>query len=227
MASNRWIIGITGASGTVYARRLIRAVVEHLPGVELDVVVSNAALRVLSEEEGLAISRGQLSAELLCGSASPAVSVHLDRPARSLTLHEHRDIGASIASGSYPARGMVIVPCSMKSLAAIAHGYADNLISRVADVTIKERRPLILVPRETPLSAIHLQNMLRLAKLGVAIVPAMPGFYHQPATLGDLVDLMVMRILDQMGYQVDLAARWGCRPPAPAEDKPGESRSSA
>jgi flavin prenyltransferase len=226
MTSNRWIIGITGASGTVYARRLIQAVVEHLPEVELDVVVSGAALRVLHEEEGLTVARGRLTAELLCGSASPAVNVCRDRPPYSLTLHEHHDIGASIASGSYPARGMVIVPCSMKTLAAIAHGYADNLISRAADVTIKERRPLVLVPRETPLSVIHLQNMLRLAKLGVAIVPAMPGFYHQPATIGELVDLMVMRILDQMGYQVDLAARWGCRQPA-ADEAGGENRSTA
>jgi 4-hydroxy-3-polyprenylbenzoate decarboxylase len=226
MANHRWIIGITGASGTIYARRLIGAVVEHLPEVELDVVVSGAAMRVLAEEEGLVAARGRLTAELLAGSASPAVSVYRDRPPYALTLHEHRDIGASIASGSYPARGMVIAPCSMKTLAAVAHGYADNLISRAADVTIKERRPLILVPRETPLSVIHLQNMLRLAKLGAAIVPAMPGFYQRPATIGDLVDLMVMRILDQMGYQVDLAARWGCRPSA-AEETPGEDRSTA
>ena len=226
MPNDRWIIAITGASGTIYARRLIQAMVEHLPGAELDVVVSGAALRVMHEEEGLAVSRGELTPTLLSGSASPAVTVYHDRPPYSLTLHEHRDIGASIASGSYPARGMVIVPCSMNTLAAVAHGYADNLISRAADVTIKERRPLILVPRETPLSVIHLQNMLRLAKLGVAIVPAMPGFYHQPATLGDLVDLMVMRILDQMGYQVDLAARWGCRQPS-ADEEPRENRSTA
>jgi 4-hydroxy-3-polyprenylbenzoate decarboxylase len=227
MTSNHWIIGITGASGTIYARRLIRAMVEHVPNVQLDVVVSSAALRVLHEEEGLAVARGQLTAELLSGSASPDVSVYHDRPPYSLTLHEHHDIGASIASGSYPARGMVIVPCSMKTLAAVAHGYADNLISRAADVTLKERRPLVLVPRETPLSVIHLRNMLRLAKLGVAIVPAMPGFYHQPATVDDLVDLMVMRILDQMGYQVDLAARWGCRQPESADEPGGGKRSTA
>jgi 4-hydroxy-3-polyprenylbenzoate decarboxylase len=218
MPNDRWIIAITGASGTLYARRLIQAMVEHVAGVELDVVISGAALRVMHEEEGLAVSRGELTPALLSGSASPAVSVYRDRPPYSLTLHEHRDIGAAIASGSYPTRGMVIVPCSMKTLAAVAHGYADNLIGRAADVTIKERRPLILVPRETPLSVIHLQNMLRLAKLGVAIVPAMPGFYHQPATIDDLVDLMVMRILDQMGYHVDLTARWGCQRPAAEAD---------
>jgi 4-hydroxy-3-polyprenylbenzoate decarboxylase len=108
---------------------------------------------------------------------------------------------------------MVIVPCSMKTLAAVAHGYGENLIARAADVVLKERRRLIVVPRETPLSAIHLQNMLRLARLGVAILPAMPGFYHRPETIDDLVEMMVMRILDQMGFEIDLAKRWsGSRP---------------
>jgi 4-hydroxy-3-polyprenylbenzoate decarboxylase len=163
---------------------------------------------VLRDEEGLAVPASRLTAELLVGMPTDAVTVYCDQPPGRVTMHDFHDIGASIASGSHPTRGMVVVPCSMKTLAAVAHGYAENLIARVADVVLKERRRLILVPRETPLSAIHLQNMLRLARLGVAIVPAMPGFYHRPATIDDLVEMLVMRILDQMGFEIDLAKRW-------------------
>lgn len=250
MSGDRWIIGITGASGTVYARRLLQALVTHVPGVRLDVVVSSSALRVMRDEEGLAV--GPLTAEMLLGFASQAVSLVVDGPHRQrspgsapdddrngdgpaaqpvkrlpVTLHPYRDIGASIASGSCPTRGMVVVPCSMKTLAGIAHGYGENLIARAADVVLKERRRLILVPRETPLSAIHLKNMLSLARLGVAIVPAMPGFYHRPATIDDLVGMMVMRILDQMGYEIDLAPRWtsdAAKPQASPKPSPGAAR---
>jgi 4-hydroxy-3-polyprenylbenzoate decarboxylase len=207
-AELRWTIGITGASGTVYARRLLQVLVRHVDGIHLDVVVSEAALRVMRDEEDLAAGPGRLTAENLLGFPCDAVDLYSDRPNGSLTLHNPRDIGASIASGSYRTRGMAIVPCSMKTLAAVAHGFGANLISRAADVVLKEGRPLVLVPRETPFSAIHLQNMLRLARLGVAIVPAMPGFYNRPRSIADLVDHMVMRILDQMGFAIDLAPRW-------------------
>lgn len=208
MPTNRWIIGVTGASGTVYARRLMRALVEHVPGIHLDVVVSQAALRVMHDEDGLDPSIRRLTAEMLVGFPTDAVEVFGDRDDSSLTIHNNRNIGASIASGSCPTDGMVIAPCSMKTLAAVACGYGENLIARAADVVIKEQRRLVLVPRETPLSAIHLENMLKLSRLGVSIVPAMPGYYNNPKTIDDLVDTMVMRVLDQMGLQIDIAPRW-------------------
>jgi 4-hydroxy-3-polyprenylbenzoate decarboxylase len=209
VAENRWIIAITGASGTVYARRLLRVLVERVDDIRLEVIVSRAGLRVLGDEARLAVPASRrMTAEWLVGVPTDAVTVYRDQPSRRVTMHDCQNLGASVASGSYPTRGMVIVPCSMKTLAAVAHGYAGHLIARAADVMLKERRRLILVPRETPLSAIHLQNMLRLARLGVAIVPAMPGFYHRPETIDDLVDMLVMRILDQMGFEIDLAKRW-------------------
>lgn len=214
MPSDRWVVGITGASGTVYARRLIRAVVERLPEVALDVIVTPAAIRVMHDEEGLVLTGSRLTVESLTGMSGNAFR---DQP--RVAIHSPRNIGAGAASGSYRAAGMVIVPCSMKTLAAIAHGYADNLLTRAADVTLKEGRKLVIVPRETPLSAIHLENMLRLARFGAAIVPAMPGFYHRPATVADIVDMMVMRILDQMGYRLDLTERWP-RSSASRRDEP-------
>jgi 4-hydroxy-3-polyprenylbenzoate decarboxylase len=212
MPSKRWIIGITGASGTIYARKLLRALVEHVPGLRLDVVVSQAALRVMHDEDGLTASIRSLTPELLVGFPTEAIEVFSGQEERPLVVHNNRNIGASIASGSYPTEGMVIVPCSMKTLAAVACGYGENLIARAADVVIKEQRKLILVPRETPLSAIHLENMLKLSRLGVSIVPAMPGFYNRPRTIDDLVDMMVMRIVDQMGLRIDIAPRWKADP---------------
>jgi 4-hydroxy-3-polyprenylbenzoate decarboxylase len=208
MVENRWVIGITGASGMIYARRLLRILVERIGGVRLDVIVSPAAMRVLQEEEGLPVPPSPPTAEWLLGTASDATTVRGDQPLSQVTMHDCGDLGAGLASGSCLTRGMVIVPCSMKTLAAVAHGYAGDLIARAADVVLKERRRLILVPRETPLSAIHLQNMLRLARLGAAIVPAMPGFYHRPKSIDELVEMMVMRILDQMGFELDLVKRW-------------------
>jgi 4-hydroxy-3-polyprenylbenzoate decarboxylase len=216
VAENRWIIAITGASGTVYARRLLRVLVERVDDIRLEVIVSPAGLRVLRDEEGLAVSPSRLTAELLRGNPHGCRERLLRRAAGP--DHDAR-LTATSAPASPPARirpgEWSSFPCSMKTLAAVAHGYAENLIARAADVALKERRRLILVPRETPLSAIHLQNMLRLARLGVAIVPAMPGFYHRPASIDDLVEMMVMRILDQMGLQIDLVKRWsGSRPVA-------------
>lgn len=194
-----WIIGITGASGTIYARRMLQLLLEHAPTLEFEVVVSDSALRVMREEENLSLP-AHFSSEQLLGIATPRVRIH-----------NNKNIGANIASGSYRTSGMVIVPCSMATLAAVSHGFGQNLIHRAADVVLKEGRKLILVPRETPLSAIHLENLLRLSKLGAAIVPAMPGFYHQPANIQDLVDMMVMKIVDQMGITLDVAPRWGAK----------------
>jgi 4-hydroxy-3-polyprenylbenzoate decarboxylase len=194
----RWVIGVSGASGTVYARRLMQVLLEQVPGVELEVVLSEGALRVMQEEENLLLSPAKLTAHTLLGVESDAVR-----------FHNNRDIGASIASGSYRAKGMVIVPCSMNTLAAVAHGISDNLIRRAADVTLKEGRPLIVVPRETPLSRVHLQNMLELSNAGAKIAPAMPGFYHQPKTVNELVSMMALKITDLMGYHLQLVPRWG------------------
>lgn len=196
--SKTWVIGITGASGTIYARRLIKALLANEEKIKLEVIVSEAAFRVMKEEEGENLRVGKMNVKDLIGFESDAV-----------TIHSNKNIGASIASGSYLTDGMVIVPCSMKTLAAVACGYCDNLIQRAADVQLKEGRKLILVPRETPLSRIHLENMLKLSQIGVSIVPAMPGFYHEPKTISDIVDLMVMKISDQMGYRLDLTTRWG------------------
>lgn len=196
--ARRWIIGVTGASGTIYGRRLVEVLLERVPEVSIELIISEPALRVMREEETFRVP-------FQPGKLAEALGFESER----VKIHNNRDIGARIASGSYPTAGMVVIPCSMSSLAAIASGHSQNLIHRAADVVLKERRTLILVPRETPLSEIHLENMLKLAKLGVRIVPAMPGFYHQPKVIIDLVDMMVMRVLDQMGLEVSLAARWG------------------
>lgn len=192
-----WVVGITGASGTIYARRLLLALLEIQPQCAIELVVSDAALRVLREEEEISTAVNSTTVERLLGRSAP-----------NIRLHNNRDIGASIASGSYPVAGMVIAPCSMTTLAAVATGYSQTLIHRAADVTLKEGRRLVIVPRETPLSAIHLENMLTLARNGARIVPAMPGFYHRPREIIDLVDMLVMKILDQMGIRADLVQRW-------------------
>lgn len=178
-----------------YALRLLDVLESH--NVFLHVVMSEAALRVLAEEEDKKLSSTHPSLEQLIGRASERV-----------TFYPPKDIGAAIASGSFPVSGMVVCPCSMDTVAAIANGISMNLLQRAADVTLKERRPLILVPRETPLSAIHLENMLKLARLGVAIVPAMPGFYHKPHSIEQLIDMQVMKIADQMGITISIAKRW-------------------
>lgn len=195
--TTRWVIGVTGASGIRYALRLIEVL--SLVGVEQHVVFSDAALRVWHDEEGVGVSHANLQQALLPEGRPATAAIHCYNP---------RDIGASIASGSFQAQGMVICPCSMGTLGAVAHGLSQNLVQRAADVTLKERRRLIIVPRETPLSAIHLENMLTLARCGAAVVPAMPGFYHRPQTLQELIDMQVMKVLDQMGISSELVPRW-------------------
>lgn len=179
-----------------YALRLIAAAAPLV--TELHLVASDAALRVLAEEEDIKVSGSRLSAETLLGHPIP-----------NLVFHNVRDIGAAIASGTFLCRGMVIVPCSMNTMGAIAAGVANNLVQRAAEVTLKEGRRLIVVPRETPLSMIHLENMLKVGRSGAVVLPAMPGFYHKPSDLNELIDMLVMKIMDQMGLPQNTVQRWG------------------
>lgn len=191
------VVGMTGASGAVYAVRLLQELVRLNQRVHL--LISGAAWEVLRLEMGWPVTAGDwpLFREK-AGIASDRVSVH-----------DLGDFSAPVASGSYLTRAMVIVPCSMGTLAAVATGASDNLLERAADTHLKEGRPLILVPRETPLHLIHLENMVRAARAGARIVPAMPGFYHRPETLMDLVDFVVGKILDQLRLPHGLFRRWG------------------
>ncbi|KYH33864.1 UbiX family flavin prenyltransferase [Neomoorella mulderi] len=182
----RLVVAVTGATGAVYAVRLLEALKEA--GVEVHLILSHWAGETLRLETGMGVEAVQ-SLAACC--------------------YQENDLAAAVASGSFQHQGMVIIPCSMKTLAGIAHGYAANLIMRVADVTLKEGRRLILVPRETPLNAIHLENMLSLARLGVVIMPPMPAFYYRPRTVDEVVNHLVGRILDQLGLPHDLVPRWG------------------
>jgi len=190
-----WVVGVTGASGVRYATRLL----EVLPPLvkEVHVVFSDAALRVLHDEEDVSINPSNLTIERLTGKS-----------ASNVTFYNPRDIGARIASGSMLTTGMVVIPCSMATLGAIAHGIPSHLVHRAADVHMKEGRRLVLVPRETPLSPIHLENLLTLSRYGVRIVPAMPGFYHKPKSVDDMIDQFVMKVLDSMGVPNSLGSRW-------------------
>jgi 4-hydroxy-3-polyprenylbenzoate decarboxylase len=196
-----YVVGITGGSGMPYARRLLQVLLEA--GHQVKLVVTESGERVLAIELGLRLE-GTLSER-----AEQWRSL-LGRPAAdpSLELFHPRDMAAPISSGSFPTSGMVVIPCSMGTLARIAAGVSTTLVERAADVTMKERRPLVLVPRETPLNDIHLENMLRLRRAGADILPAAPGFYHQPRTIDDLVDFIVARVLDRLGIEHQLVRRW-------------------
>lgn len=183
----RILLAVTGASGQLYAMALAQAL-HNSPKVELHLILSAAAREVMRHEDG----------------ASP------DRlEALGQAVYDEHDLAAPPASGSWRHGGMVICPCSMASLAAIALGLGSNLIHRAADVCLKERFPLVLVPRETPLSTLHLENMLRVQRAGAVILPACPGFYHRPATLSDLADQIAGTVLDQLSIPHDLFRRWG------------------
>jgi len=183
----RIVLAITGASGMPYAIGLARAL-KAMDGLETHMIVSKAAVQVLEVESD--ITPGELGA--LADKVYPS-----------------GDLAAPPSSGSWIHHGMIVAPCSMATLAAIATGVGDNLVHRAADVTLKEGRPLILLARETPLNKVHLANMLAAAEAGAVVMPACPGFYHKPQTIEDLVGRMVGRILDRLGIANDLAARWG------------------
>jgi 4-hydroxy-3-polyprenylbenzoate decarboxylase len=201
-----YVVGVTGGSGAPYARRLLQVLLEA--GHQVKLVVTESGERILAIELGLRLE-GTLD------ERTEHWRSFLGRPAGdpALELFHPRDMAASISSGSFPTSGMVVIPCSMGTLARIAAGVSTTLVERAADVTMKERRPLVLVPRETPLNDIHLENMLRLRRAGTDILPAAPGFYHQPRTIDDLVDFIVGRVLDRLGIEHQLLRRWtGDRP---------------
>jgi len=189
------IIAITGASSVIYAKRLLEVLSQE--DIFIHLTISEAGAVIIKNELDIEINLQDFQIESLIGFST-----------NNIIYHHFSDISAAISSGSYKTEGMVIVPCSMNTLGAIAAGISNNLIHRAADVCIKENRKLILVPRETPLSSIHLENMLKLSKLGVCILPAMPGFYHKPHTIDEQVDFIVCKILDQLGIENNLIRRW-------------------
>ena len=195
----RLALAITGASGAIYAVRTLGALLAA--GRDVDLVVSDFGRRLLRDELGDAASTERL-VEYLESRYGDAVR------AGSLTLLNNRDVGATIASGSHACGGMAIVPCSMKTLAAVAHGLSRTLIERAADVMLKERRPLVVVARETPMSLPQLRNMVALAEAGAVMMPAMPAFYQGPRSLDDLADFMAGKILGALGVPHRLSPPW-------------------
>ena len=227
------VVAMTGASGSVYAVRLVEVLIAA--GRTVHLTISPSAVEVLKRELGISLNLENFDPQHLLpgvdqiahdsklkllkpsgGAGYAASSVFSDSEifTGKIVYHHYRDYSAGIASGSFLTSGMVICPCSMGSLASIATGQSQNLIHRAADVHLKERRKLIVVPRETPLSVIALDNMKRLAEAGAVILPAMPGFYHDPKSIPDLVDFIVARICDQLGVRHELMNRWGDNPSA-------------
>ncbi|HET7262292.1 MAG TPA: flavin prenyltransferase UbiX [Casimicrobiaceae bacterium] len=199
-AKRRITLAFTGASGMPYGLRLLECLLAA--GAEVSVIYSVAAQIVLHEECSLTLPAQPREAERV-------LAAHCGATAGRIVVYGRDDWLAPMASGSNPGDAMAICPCTMGTLGAIAGGLADNLIERAADVMLKERRPLVLVPRETPLSAIHLENMLRLARAGAVVLPPSPGFYARPQSIDDLVDFVVARILDHLGVANALTPRWG------------------
>jgi flavin prenyltransferase len=185
--TRRLVVAITGATGAIYGVRLLQQLAAT-PGVQTHLVVSDAAALTLHQEAGLQ---------------------RRDVEALAHVVHRNRDVGASIASGSFQTDGMVVAPCSMKTLASVAHGLSDNLIARAADVMLKERRRLVLMVRETPFNLAHLRNMTAVTEMGGIVFPPLPSFYHRPATIDEMVDHTVSRVLDLFGVEHALAPRWG------------------
>jgi 4-hydroxy-3-polyprenylbenzoate decarboxylase len=179
------IVGMTGATGAIFGVRLLEALADT--DVETHLVISKWAQQTVEHETSKTLD---------------------DLRDLATEIYSAGDMGAKVSSGSFHTDGMVVVPCSMRSVAAIAHGNGDHLVHRAADVVLKERRKLVLVARETPLNNIHLENLLKLSRMGVTILPPMPAFYNSPETLDDMVNHIVMRILDQFGISMDLARRW-------------------
>lgn len=225
------VVAMTGASGSAYALRLLEVLVAA--GRTVHLTISPAAVEVMKQEVGLKVDLDHFDPQQLLpseeqlaqdsklkmfqpsggfGYAASSIFSESELLTGKIVYHHYRNYSAGIASGSFLTEGMVICPCSMGTLASVASGQSQNLIHRAADVHLKERRKLIVVPRETPLSVIALDNMKRLAEAGATILPAMPGFYHAPQSIHDLIDFVVARICDQLGVKNDLMKRWGDKP---------------
>lgn len=192
-------VAITGASGAIYAVRTVAALLER--SVEVELVVSDYGRRLLRDELGAEATIDHLVPYLTARYGSGVASGRL-------ILHGNRDLGATLASGSHGCSGMVVVPCSMKTLAGVAHGLSRNLVERAADVMLKERRRLVIVPRETPMSLPQLHNMVLCAQAGAMILPAMPAFYQLPTSIDDLADFMAGKILSALEFEQDLFPAW-------------------
>jgi len=208
-ACKRIIVAITGASGALYAKRLLEALVAA--DAEIFLIVSTIGRRLLHDELGME-SGGALDPVTLAGTEN-----------HHITVLPYKDVGACIASGSFKCDAMVVIPCSNNKLAEFAHGLGDNLISRAVQVMLKERRRLVVVHREMPLGLIEIKNMLELAQAGAILCPANPGFYHLPQTVDDLVNTVVGRVLDLLDIEHQLHARWSGKSPlieSPAADDP-------
>jgi 4-hydroxy-3-polyprenylbenzoate decarboxylase len=205
MAAADLVVAFTGASGAPYGVRLVEVLLRA--GRTVHLVVSPAGAEVIAQEldRSVRLDADQFDPLTLLGPSAD----HLDLT--RLRYHHFRDFRAGIASGSFQTAGMVVCPCSMGTLAAIAHGISENLIHRAADVHLKERRKLVLVPRETPLGLIQLRNMVALAEAGAVVLPAMPAFYTRPAVIPDMIDFVVGRVCDQLGIGNELTERWGIR----------------
>jgi 4-hydroxy-3-polyprenylbenzoate decarboxylase len=203
-----YAVAITGGSGAPYALRLLQALLAA--GHEVHLVISPSGETILRVESGI-----KLGKTLREKAATIATAIESERH-QALRVFDPMNLAAPISSGSFACAGMVIVPCSTGTLSRIANGISSNLIERAADVMLKERRRLVVVPRETPLNEIHLRNMLTLRQAGADILPAMPAFYHKPRHIADLIDMIVGRVLDRLGVENELFQRWGGD--APAED---------
>ncbi len=198
MSLKRYVLAITGATGPIVGLRVLR---ELSRNSEVHVIISETSFSIIREETGIDWT----------GADEAGVQDKIRAFAGSDNIHFYadRNFHAPVASGSFSTDGMFVAPCSMKTLAGIACGYANGLVERAADVTLKEGRPLVLSPRETPFSAIHLENMLKLSRIGVRIVPPVIGFYHRPGGLDDVIDFIAGKILDSMGVEHRLFRRWG------------------
>ena len=194
----RFVFAITGASSSIIGVRILETLLKK---AEVHLLISSAAFSIIRDETGIDWT-GNAEAEV-------QKKIRAYFKAKHIYYYNEANLAAPVSSGSFITDGMFVVPCSMKTLSAIANGYADNLIVRAADVTLKEGRSLLISPREMPFSAIHLENMLKLARLGVRIAPPIPAFYHKPANLNEMVDFIAGKILDSMNVEHKLFKRWG------------------
>lgn len=212
----RFVVGLTGASGVAYGCRVTQALLDE--GCRVDLIVTEAALRVARYELGWGDGvspdnpesietaiRSFTEGGAVAGTTGAAAA---RSPAGTLVLYRNLDLGADLASGTAPVDGVAVVPCSMDTLSAVATGRSENLLERVADVALKERRRLVLVPRETPLSLVHLRNLVAVAEAGAIVLPAMPGFYHRPGTVVDMVDFVAGKVLRALGLAGELLQSW-------------------